>query len=239
MQLKEVIKLFIPYGLVLLYGYFKKGKTLSLPVETRMSISEADSQNYNQISNATGENRYPKIFSHIKKLLANIGNTRILSFGCSYGLECFSLRKYLPNARIYGLDINQENIKYAKKRNKDRNIIFTTSWDRINREEFYDCIFAMSVLCRNPQTKNIEDCSQIYTFSAFEEQIELLNKLLKHNGFLVIYNSNFLFTDAKVSKDYDIIEIPSYKDSGFVIKFDKNNKRLKNQEYAYSIFRKK
>jgi len=197
----------------------------------------------NQISNATQYNRYPEIFSEIKKIIIN---PKILSFGCSKGLECNTLSDlYFKDSLIDGVDINKKNILYAVKNNKNSKINY---YDDITNLDKYDIIFCMSVLCRHPIDNkgiiadNIFDPSSktiiindIYPFDAFNDTIALIDNHVALNGYLCIYNSSYLFTDTETSKKYQAI-ITEYTDTGFVIKYDKNNNIVKN--YPYFLFKK-
>jgi 2-polyprenyl-3-methyl-5-hydroxy-6-metoxy-1,4-benzoquinol methylase len=169
----------------------------------------------------------------------SIAKRNILSFGCSYGQECFSLRKYFDIATITGYDINRANIDKAKFNNTDFNIIFHSKWKKVYKKEYYDIVFAMSVLCQWPGTKDIENCSKIYSFNIFEDKVTLLDTMIKPGGILVIYNANFRFTDTLISKKYTAIHIPEYFESGFVSKFSVSNQYLADQKYEYSVFIKK
>jgi hypothetical protein len=192
---------------------------------------------YNQISNFTGYDRYPGIFAYVNSL-AGRNNSKILSYGCSYGLECLSLKKYFNNSRIAGYDISAGNIQKARKNISDPQIVFFTELEDAGKYGNYDIIFAMSVLCRWPETENISGCSGIYEYEQFSSQIEILDGLLKNNGILVVYNANFRFTDTEVSKKYEALKIPDYDGSGFVTKFSKTNEYLEDQKYVYIVFRK-
>jgi hypothetical protein len=109
----------------------------------------------------------------------------------------------------------------------------------IDKNNYYDAVFAMSVLCRWPETKNKQNCKNSYSFNKFNEQVRLINRLVKPTGILIIYNTNFRFTDTEIADYYIPIQIPEYNDSGFVTKFSSENKYLIDQEYKFSIFRKK
>jgi cyclopropane fatty-acyl-phospholipid synthase-like methyltransferase len=204
----------------------------------RISISEANKLGFNQISDATEENRYPEIFDYIKNLTSNNNAAFILSFGCSYGPECKSLRYYFPNAFIIGYDIFEKNINIAIKENNDNKTVFTASWENVKEKKGFDIVFAMSVLCRTPHTLKKKDISKIYPFLKFEEQISQLDTIIRKDGLLVIYNANFQFTDTNSSQKYEPLIMPNFYDSGCIPKFDKNNMLLRDQKYPYSVFRK-
>jgi hypothetical protein len=192
---------------------------------------------YNQTSNFTEYDRYPDIFAYVNSLTGE-NNCKILSFGCSYGLECLSLKKYFKNSGITGYDINRRNIRKAVKTVKEEGIAFFAELENVKKRGNYDIIFSMSVLCRWPETENIFDCSGIYEYEQFNREVEIMDGLLKINGILIVYNANFRFTDTEVSKKYEPLKIPNYDCSGFVPKFSKTNKFLYDQKYIYSVFRK-
>ena len=203
----------------------------------RVSIKTANRLGIDQISNATESDRYPEIFGFVQKLKGEKSKIRILSFGCSYGLECNSLHNYFPNACITGYDIFEENIERAKKTIQNKNITFTAKWENVEKG-LYDVVFAMTVFCRTPHTCNKKDCSKIYSFEKFNAQMLTLDTIIQKGGLLVLYNANFLFTETSVSHRYEAISIPGFSDSGVVPKFGKDNKLLKNQDYFFSLFRK-
>ena len=52
----------------------------------------------------------------------------------------------------------------------------------------------------------------------------MLDSLLKHGGFLSIFNSNYRFTDTKIASGYSIVSYATIKER--VPKFDKFNKLI-------------
>lgn len=178
----------------------------------------------------TGINRYPSIFSFCYRHMCD-KSIKILSFGCSSGEELVTLAMHFPNAEIYGVEIDQNLL--------DLSIINTRLVDRVSvynkiPDEKFDIIFCMSVFCRWPETKEVDDCSEFYKFENFEEELIELDQRLNKNGLLVIYNSNFLFDDTDLSKSYcSIFDF----ESGFVQKFNKSEKKL-NFQYNKCVFKK-
>jgi hypothetical protein len=83
----------------------------------------------------------------------------------------------------------------------------------------------MSVLCKWPESKNLKDISQIYSFDVFSNAVGMLDRVLKRDGVLVIANANFRFMDTLVSAGYDDVPIES-KRLGYVKQFDIHNKAL-------------
>lgn len=179
----------------------------------------------------TGINRYPDIFKFCKDFKSD--STNILSFGCSSGEEVVTLSMFFGDSNIYGVDINKEMLEKCRLKFKNIDRIITS--DKIPDGIKFDMIFCMSVFCRWPDTEDIDDCSNIYRFNQFDESISELDLLLKDGGVLVVYNSNFLFTDTTISSKYKRVD--RFSESGFVHKFSKDNKRLYIIEQG-SIFQK-
>lgn len=182
----------------------------------------------NQVSNYTEYNRTPEIFQASSLLPVDLpSKVKILSFGCSSGLETTALNNlYFPNADIHGYDIDKEIIKNNILENKYNNIRYFDNPDLLSSD--YNLIFCMSVLCRWP------DGQANYKFTLFEETLKLLDKRLKVGGYLVIYNAQYLFNDTVLSNRYSPVKL-NYIDSGFVTKWDRNFKNIisDNQDVIY------
>jgi len=182
----------------------------------------------NQFSHATGYNRYPQIFEEIQTIIPN--PTRVLSFGCSTGLECNTLRElYFPNSEIVGLDISEDVINDNIKNNVYENIKYTSTVEQIIQK--FDLIFAMSVLCVWPESDGI------YSFETFSKTINIIDSLLEQGGYLCIYNSKYLFTNTDIFKNYVIINM-NHKETGFVKKYSRATNNI-IVDYPYFLFQKK
>jgi Polysaccharide pyruvyl transferase/Methyltransferase domain len=168
-----------------------------------------DFQNVSQVSTVTETDRYPELFRlAASQFVQSSKPPRVLSYGCSSGEECFSLRKYFPNSQITGVDINPFMVRIASRANQDPMIDFhCLSGTKFSPNDLYDVIFAMSVLCRWPVTQELEDISNTYPFEAFERQIAMLDSWLSPGGLLCVFNSNYAFADAVISGKY--LPIPS------------------------------
>jgi hypothetical protein len=194
-----------------------------------------------QLADDTEDDRYPEIFRFVASTLSDAGRGggTVLSYGCSDGDECFSLRRYLPDARIVGTDVRRDKRRLASTRNDDPNIAFVPSRRSVlSAAGPYDAVFAMSVLCRWPATMHRDDCSRIYPFRRFERAVAHLDALLRPGGLLVIYNANFRFSDTTLAPAYEALRVPGLDDSGFVHLFSRQNRKLEDQSYPHSVFRK-
>lgn len=195
-----------------------------------------------QISTATKYDRYPAIFKATAELIGagspNIcKNLKVLSFGCSFGEEIKTLKDtYFPYSRIDGVEINGDCIEFCRERFGSDNIIHSYDSFKHNTTR-YNVIFAMSVLCKWEETKGVKNCSKIYPFIKFDQQIFDLTQKLSPGGVLVIYNSNFCMFESSVYNNFNPIT-RDFGGSGFVHKFNSKNKRI-DIEYPDVIFKKK
>lgn len=186
--------------------------------------------NLHQDKTNTGINRYPDIFRYCYSI--NKSPNNILSFGCSSGEEVETLSMFFGKSNIYGIDINDEMIEKCRLKFKYIDRIKVSK----NIEDVgYDFIFCMSVLCRWPDTQNINSCKGVYEFDDFNKALKYLDNHLNIGGYLVIYNSNFIFDDSDISHKYK--PVGEWSDSGFVHKFTKNSEKYK-YNYTECVFRK-
>ena len=197
------------------------------------------SQNIHQSSVVTRMDRYPGIFSVCREYFIGKPDPRILSYGCATGEEPLTLRNYFPSAYIVGAEINPYCLSVARKRKADDRIVFLESHpEKIRELGPFDAIFCLAVLQRTPMLiarKGIMNLKAIYPFEKFEAKVIELDSWLNKNGLLIIYNSQYLFTNASVASKYS--PLPSAKDihnTGPV--FDRNSVRLKGTMANYSVF---
>jgi hypothetical protein len=192
-----------------------------------------------QTASTTFMDRHPDIFDFLKLQFGD-QQIRLLSFGCSTGEECFSLRNYLPNAKITGVDINPNSILTAKKNSLvDGNMEFVClSPNALHQLGQFDVILALSVLCKNPEAQELNDISSIYPFNRYNSIVTLLDSQLNKNGYLIIRSSNFRLKDSSVFSNYSVVNFEKRRDPKDFPKFDSNNKRLKNYLETEEFFRK-
>ena len=192
-----------------------------------------------QLSHNTREDRYPAIFDAVCGCLRSEG-AEVLSFGCSTGEEPAALAERLPTARIVGADVSSYVLKRARRRYAQQTNISFVNAAKSCLDEIgpFDAIFAMSVFCRQPDTDSLANCSEIYPFERFEEACSSLDALLRPGGYLVLYNTNYRFTDTVTATGYEVIHFDDVRDSGMVPKFDTDGSRSHDQTYAHCVFRK-
>jgi hypothetical protein len=185
-----------------------------------------------QLLNHTALDRYPSVFA---AAAANApppptrGRRTILSYGCSTGEEAATLAdKYFPDDVVVGLDVYEPALVVARERHPNDRIIYDDSTpETLAKYGPFDCILAMSVLCRWPATFELEDCSKVYSFGEFEAAIEALDRELKPSGILTVYNSNFSFLDTPMAERYEVLSGPGIWKNGFVHRFDRQHRRVR------------
>lgn len=225
--------------------FFSKWKNRYLRRKKKLQRGAGVADNTIQLRTNTENDRYPEIFTTASRLAStHSSDFNVLSFGCSTGEEVLTLAEkyFVAPTRIVGVDIDPYVIKEAQKKNTipDRVQFFQSNDKVLSDHSPYKVVFAMSVLCAWPDSKDLDDISAHLTFSDFERHLLNLDQHLTAGGYLVIYNASFCFTDSPISNAYDPILVPNHKESGFVKKFDKNNKSLGTDYcYQYAIFQKR
>lgn len=185
-----------------------------------------------QLLNHTALDRYPSVFAAAAanaRPTATRGWRTILSYGCSTGEEAVTLAdKYFPDDIVIGLDVSEPALVVARERHPNGRIIYDDSTpETLAKYGPFDCIFAMSVLCRWPATFELEDCSRVYTFKEFETAVETLDRHLKPRGVFTLYNSNFSFLDTVVAERYEVLAGAGIWKNGFVHRFDRDHRRVR------------
>jgi hypothetical protein len=187
-----------------------------------------------QVSNQTGFDRHPRIFAAAASVARDA--RRILSFGCSTGEECVTLKMYFPNAEIIGADINPLNLWKARHRYGSDGIRFVHAGKRsLTSQGLFDVIFCLMVLVdtRLEDEPSIRDS---YPFERFEERVSLLNSLLSPGGLLVVYRTMYRFCDTLVAQDYEVVPmVPPIEKNPTFARDGRNN----GVQYLDVLFRKK
>lgn len=176
-----------------------------------------------QLSHSTKVDRYPLVFAATVQLMeaAGIARPHILSYGSSSGEEPHTLAtRYFPEATVLGLDVADPVIAQARATyGANERLQFENARAYQPAAESFDIIFAMSVLCRWPETREMDDIAAVFPFANFARQTAYLDTLLKPGGFLVIYNASYSFLHAEASAGYDLIVHPRVRTAGFVRRF--------------------
>lgn len=187
-----------------------------------------------QPANHTWSNRYPDLFSDAAKAIAD--PVRILSYGCSTGEECWTLRHYFPNALVVGADINPLNIHLARARNRDPQVLLLKSNDdTLQRLAPFDAVFCLAVLTRATETRRLQNCSDVYPFHLYRERVSFLDSLVAPGGLLAIHGGSYRFSDTPESANYDAIPTSEPSHASVVV-FDAKGDRLNPQPEFGSLY---
>jgi SAM-dependent methyltransferase len=197
-----------------------------------------------QPSGSTRPDRYPEFFAFIRDKLTGVENPRILSFGCSTGEEVSSLSKYLPQAKILGIDINPRSIgichrALVKAPNPQLSFKLASS-PAAEPSDHYDAIFCMAVL-RNGElrTERPDRCDHLISFADFEAIIADLARCLKPGGYLVLWHSHFCLSDCHSFLDFEPVFDGVHADPKETPIYDRNNRLTDRAPMPHAIFQKK
>jgi SAM-dependent methyltransferase len=195
-----------------------------------------------QYRSLTAVDRYPRIFAFVRDRLAEVPRPRLLSFGCATGEEVFSLRGYLPNAIIKGVDINAGNVARCRGKLKelgDPDLAFAVQ-DSAAREEpeSYDAIFCLAVFQHQSlQNPEIQSCAGYLSFAAFETTLAGIARCLKPGGYLAIRHADFRFADTEVSAGFQPV-LRSAPVGHPHPRFDRHHRRLPDECDTDVVFQK-
>lgn len=193
----------------------------------------------------TALNRYPGIFSFVREALAGVAVPRVLSFGCSTGEEVFTLREYLPNAAITGIDINHWNISVCHRRAErlgHSNMEFRLKADAQDEiSESYDAVFCMAVFRHGGLSEgNAPGCDHLIRFEDFERTLAEIDRCLKPGGYLSVMHSNFRFCDTEISKNYEtVLTLDREQQPSGVPLYGRSNRKLVEAVYNAVVFQKR
>jgi SAM-dependent methyltransferase len=189
-----------------------------------------------QLSAKTAFDRYPQIFAGAARIAPNA--RRILSFGCSTGEECATLKMYFPRAEIVGTDVNPLSLVKARWRcrsNKAINFVYAND-PALTASGPFDVICCLTVL-RDTRLDAEASIRETYPFDRFDERVTFLNSLLKPGGLLVFHGNMYRFRDSSVVNEYEVVPL-SHTPIGKNITFARDGK---NDGVAYldSLFSKR
>ena len=159
-----------------------------------------------QLSAKTAFNRYPQIFARAARIAPNA--RRILSFGCSTGEECATLKMYFPRAEIIGTDVNPLSLLKARWRcRSSKSINFVYANDPVlTASGPFDVICCLTVL-RDTRLDTETSIRETYPFERFDERVTFLNSLLRPGGLLVFHGNMYRFRDSSVVNEYEVVPL--------------------------------
>jgi SAM-dependent methyltransferase len=163
-----------------------------------------------QASTYSSKGRYHEIFSAAASAVSVV-NPSVLSFGCADGYELEELAtRYFHHGRVVGCDIDLDARRIANLCNAHprRVKVIGAEPELLAAHGPYDLVVAMGVLCRWPETRSMEDISEYYPFSRFEEQIRKFLELLAPDGVLCVYNSNYRVIDSGLMSQLEVVKNP-------------------------------
>ena len=198
-----------------------------------------------QESNVTQLDRYPQLYAGARSVAdAVFGNTplHLLVLGCSTGEEPFTLaQRYFTKAshRLYAGDIAQAALDTATSHYSHPRIrYFNTSDPPDSCQICFQLVFANSMLCRWPASRDVASIATIYPFTTFEAALAEIDQRLAAGGLLAVYNANYRLSDTAFAARYLALRLPGLDESGFVTKFDPDGRVSSSQFYPYSLFLK-
>src|SRR5262245_48220286 len=172
-----------------------------------------------QISTISFQTRHDYLFEDLRDLMKDksITNPRILSFGCSEGFEPFDIKRIIPQAMVFGCDINQRALAKAEALCGPHGIgIFSSDADAIRGNGPYDAIVCLNVLVRYPDIAGKEDISEIYPFADFDEAVSVLGTSLTVGGVFVLYNSCYLMEQTAQGEHFAAVPVRRHLRNGWV-----------------------
>ncbi len=186
----------------------------------------------------TFEDRYPELFDALVLRLARLEAPRILSFGCSRGMEVRALRQRLPLAEITGIDVNAWALDRARQADPDPRSRYILA-DAPDPSERYDAVLAMAVFRHGQiELERPEDCAAILPFADVAAGIARLDAVLRPGGWLAIYNAHFRFADMPVAGHYRAEPFRMTDHAPQTLLYGPDNRRIDGTEYDAVLFRK-
>jgi hypothetical protein len=195
-----------------------------------------------QTKTSTRENRYPETFAAAERMSGVGYGRRVLSFGCSKGLEGAALHdRYFTRTddSIVAVDINRQILETAMRENSRPRVRYQHSHDHefLSDSRFFDVIFALAVFAVTGSDDQ-DNIGEAMPFTAFERGCAYLDSRLRVGGVLVITCSNYRFTDLAMAARYEAHADPSGRSSENLRVFDPNGIISPAQDYPLTLFRK-
>jgi len=158
---------------------------------------------------------------------AGVVRPRLLSFGCSEGLEPLDMRRLFPHGEVHGCDVNREALAIAAERCRDADILLYESGpEAILGNGPYHGILVMNVLVNWPASYGLEEIGDLYTFELFDRTVTTLVDALAPGGILAVYNACYCVEHTSAAPRLKPVAQPLPKDNGWVDKFDPSGRRV-------------
>lgn len=148
----------------------------------------------------------------------------ILSFGCSTGEELLSMRALFPGARLFGCDVDWQNLLKARALLGNDALVFQSSDLAIQEHGPFDIILCNSVLLASGSAPKATPTGINPTL--WTDVVSFLDSALKPGGVLQIINSNIPFRFHPVHTQYQSLPSVLFNGPNFVDMFDLNGVHL-------------
>ena len=174
-----------------------------------------------QWANFTSTGRYEVQWQALRTLLQNQTpkELTIMSFGCSTGQELVELRTLLGplgQHHYFGVDLREDALAQARQlwhhleqlpylpQAQSASFITTAQLQELVSAQHLQCdvICAMTVLCRYPETAQLDNAQGVYAWEDFAVTLQLLDQALKPGGLLCLFNTNYALEDSALSAHY-------------------------------------
>ncbi|MFA5856337.1 MAG: class I SAM-dependent methyltransferase [Candidatus Pacearchaeota archaeon] len=150
------------------------------------------------ISNSTWNGRVKETFGKLPLLPKD---SRILDWGCSYGLTTQEIQKLYPDSEVVGIDINPEVIQFAEILNRSPKFYREHGYRLPNQPPFMDESFDMVVLMNNLTFDNVGDNISDKDYRSI---LQGITRLVKSKGYLSISCASQSIVLKKNQTGFDI-----------------------------------
>ena len=125
------------------------------------------------------EYKIKEVARHLTRLGLAGQEIHFLNYGCGIGNSESYLRKHLPNAFIYSVDVSSKSIEYARERHKDmpRVAFSVTDGRSIPFDRRFDVVFIANVLHHTPRDQQVR-------------LLQMLRDALAPRGLLYVFEHN-------------------------------------------------
>lgn len=125
------------------------------------------------------EYKIKEVARHLTRLGLADKEIRFLNYGCGIGNSETYIRKHLPNAFIYSVDVSSKSVEYARERHEDmpKATFSVTDGRTIPFDLRFDVVFIANVLHHTPRDQQVR-------------VLKMLRGALAPNGFLYVFEHN-------------------------------------------------